>query len=137
MNVDFYGKSYSYQVYLWKNQWKGGKHLTVTSSFSLARSVLLSIVWQILALQSWVLLLCIHSHSMKLNLTHGLLHRKVVLLFDHIMSVWLGRFLCRLFLHLFFNGKNDCKIYNACCRSKARKVFGWLMHTHSNCDNIS
>ena len=39
-NVDYYSKSYSYQVYLQKNQWNIGKHSKVTTSASLARSVL-------------------------------------------------------------------------------------------------
>ena len=40
-NVDYYSKSYSYQVYLWKNWWNIGKHSKVTTSASLAGSVLL------------------------------------------------------------------------------------------------
>ena len=54
-------------------------------------------------LWSWLLLLCIYKHSMKVNLTHGLLHRKMVLLFVNIVTVWLGRYLCSFipFPHLF------------------------------------
>ena len=124
-----------------KNQRKTGKHLKGTPSFSRAGSVLLNILRQILVLRSWLLLLCIHRHSMKVNLTHGLLHRKLVLLFVHIVTERLGGYLCSFkpFRHLFFfNGRNDFEIYyNACFPSKARKVFGCFMHTHSNCDNIS
>ena len=41
---------------------------------------------------------------MKVKLTHGLLQRKLVLLFVHIVAVWLGRYLrsFRPFPHLFF-----------------------------------
>ena len=39
-NVDYYSKSYSYQVYLRKNWQKIGKHSKVTPSVSLAGSVL-------------------------------------------------------------------------------------------------
>ena len=31
--------------------------------------------------------LYIHRHSVKVNLTHGMLHRKMVLLFVHIVTV--------------------------------------------------
>ena len=50
-NVYFYSKSYSYQVYLRKNWWKTGKHLKVTTSASLAGSVLLyKYLWRYLSL---------------------------------------------------------------------------------------
>ena len=39
--VDFYSKSHPYQVYLQKNWWKTRNHLKVTTSVSLAGSVLL------------------------------------------------------------------------------------------------
>ena len=41
---------------------------------------------------------------MKVNLIHGLLHRNMALLFVHIVSLWLGRYLCsfRPLPHLFF-----------------------------------
>ena len=54
-------------------------------SFSLAGSVL----HKILALRSWLLMLCTHRHSMKVNLTHGLLRRKMLLLIVHNVTVWL------------------------------------------------
>ena len=40
----------------------------------------------------------------QLNLTHGLLRRKMVQSFVHIVTLWLGRFpySFKLFLHLFF-----------------------------------
>ena len=40
-NVDYYSKSYSYQVHLRQNWWKLGKHSKVTTSVDLAGSVLL------------------------------------------------------------------------------------------------
>ena len=87
-----------------KNQRKTGKHLKGTPSFGRAGSVLLNILRQILVLRSWLLLLCIHRHSMEVNLTHGLLHRKLVLLCVHIVTERLGGYLCSFkpFRHLFF-----------------------------------
>ena len=50
-NVDYYSKSYSYQVYLRKNWWKMRKHSKVTTSVDLAGSVLLyKYFWRYLSL---------------------------------------------------------------------------------------
>ena len=80
-------------------------------------------------------------HSQALNESKlGLLHRKMVLLFVHIVTVWLVSIFVALDLfHIcFFNGKNCFEIYyNGCCPSITRRVFEWFMYTHSNCDNIS
>ena len=54
-------------------------------SFSLAGSVL----HKILALRSWLLMLCTHKHSVKVNLNHGLLRGKMLLLIVHNVTVCL------------------------------------------------
>ena len=53
-NVDYYSKSYSYQVYLRKNRRTTEKHLKVAGSFGLPESVLLNLLWQMLVLRSCV-----------------------------------------------------------------------------------
>ena len=104
MNVDFYSKSHCDQVYLQKNQ--RVKHLKVTTGFSLAWSALLNILWQILLLQSWLLLLCTQRDSMKGNLTHGLMHIILVQFCALWLYGWVGFFVALDLFHIcFFNGE--------------------------------
>ena len=109
---------------------KKRKALKVTTGFSLAGSVLLNILWQILLLQSWLLLLCTQRDSMKVNLTHGLMHRVLVQFCAFWLYGWVGFFVALDLFHIcFFKGEMILKyiIMHAVPPKQEECLGGWCM----------